>query len=148
VVRFDPPVHGDALHDAFERDRDAANWTYLFEGPFQDHATFDTWLTSAAAGTDPQFQAVVDRVTDRAIGIMSLMRIDPVNGVIEVGNIHFSPLLQRTVPATEAVYLLMRHVFGDLGYRRFEWKCDALNAPSRRAAERFGSASKACSGRR
>ena len=91
-----------------------------------------------AQSADPLQFAVVDAATERASGTLSLMRIDPAHGVIEVGNVNFSPALQRTTASTEAQYLLMRHVFDDLGYRRYEWKCDSLNARSRVAAERLG----------
>lgn len=138
IEKLDFNVHGDDLHGAFGHDADDSNWTYLTVGPFAERPGFDGWLASAAAAGDPFFYAIVDRSTGNAVGVASLMRIDPANGVIEVGCIHFSPLLQRTVIATESMYLLMRHVFDELGYRRYEWKCDALNAPSRRAAERFG----------
>lgn len=138
VVRLDPEVHGEQLHEAFGRDADAANWTYLSVGPFENRAAFDSWLTAAAAGTDPYFQVVLERATGRAVGVAALMRIDPDNGIVEIGHIHFSPLLQRTTLATEAMFLFMCRVFDELGYRRYEWKCDALNAPSCRAALRFG----------
>jgi RimJ/RimL family protein N-acetyltransferase len=112
-------------------------WTYLAYGPFPDQAAFTSWLTERAASADPFFYAVVDRGAGGARGMAALMRFDAANGVIEVGNIWFAPKLQRTRQATEAIYLLARHAF-ELGNRRLEWKCDALNVPSRRAAERFG----------
>ena len=89
-------------------------------------------------GSDPLFHAIVDKDTAQAVGVASYLRIEPTIGVIEIGHIHHSPLLQRRPAATEAMFLMMRRVFSELGYRRFEWKCDALNAPSRRAAERLG----------
>ena len=138
VVRLDPAAHGTDLRDALARADAGANWTYLGVGPFGTDEAFDGWLADAARGDDPLFHAIVDRAAGRAAGVASLMRIDPGNGVVEVGNIHLSTSLQRTVAATEAMYLLMRRVFDELGYRRYEWKCDALNAPSRRAAERLG----------
>ena len=91
-----------------------------------------------AAADDPLFYAVVDQASGGAIGVASYLRIEPAVGVIEVGHIAYSPPLRRTTAATEAMYLMMRRVFDELGYRRYEWKCDALNAPSRRAADRFG----------
>ena len=138
VGPLDLAAHGRDLFDAFGRDADGRNWTYLPVGPFARRADFDAWLTGVAGRDDPLFHAIEDLGTGRAVGLASLMRIDPANGVIEVGNIHFSPAMQRTALATEAMYLLMRRAFDELGYRRYEWKCDALNAPSRRAAERLG----------
>ena len=95
-------------------------------------------LAQMQTSRDPLFFAVLDSNTQCAVGYLALMRIDPAHGVIEVGNINYSPLVQRTPAATEAQYLLMTLVFDTLGYRRFEWKCDSLNAPSRRAAQRLG----------
>lgn len=111
-------------------------WTYLFSGPFDDRATFDAFIDSILANREMLTFAVV--VDGLAVGFESLMRIDAANGSIEVGNISLSDRLQRTTAATEVIALFCRHVFDDLGYRRFEWKCDALNARSRIAAERFG----------
>lgn len=133
-----PDIHGDQLFDAFGADPEGKNWTYLFDGPFDTHADFDAWLERVSQSSDPLFYAIIDAKTERAVGVASFMRIDPVNGVIEVGNIHFSPLLQKTPLATEAMFLMMRRAFDELGYRRYEWKCDSLNAPSRKAAARFG----------
>ena len=96
------------------------------------------WLDRASAGDDPLFHAIIERRSGRAVGVASYMRIDPAAGVIEVGGINYSPPLQRTPAATEAMYLMMRRVFDELGYRRYEWKCDSLNAPSRAAAQRLG----------
>ena len=113
-------------------------WTYLGYGPFPDEATFLDWLKGRAELVDPLYYAVVDVKTGEALGVITLMEQRPAVGVIEVGHIFFSPALQRTPIATEAIALAGRHVFDDLGYRRFEWKCDALNAPSRAAALRYG----------
>jgi RimJ/RimL family protein N-acetyltransferase len=113
-------------------------WTYMGYGPFPNEQAFLTWLTGREALTDPLYFAVVEVASGRAVGVLTLMEIRPAIGVCEIGHIFFSPVLQRTRAATEAIYLAMRHVFADLGYRRFEWKCDALNAPSRAAATRFG----------
>jgi RimJ/RimL family protein N-acetyltransferase len=115
-----------------------ALWTYMGYGPFADPASFRSWLEGCAKETDPLFYAIVDRAAGRAVGMASYLRITPAMGVIEIGHIWFAPVIQRTRQATEAIFLLMRHVFDDLGYRRLEWKCDALNAGSRRAAARFG----------
>jgi RimJ/RimL family protein N-acetyltransferase len=113
-------------------------WQYLFEGPFPDRVAFDVHLRKIAASEDPLFFAILDSQSGSAVGYASFMRIEPVHRVIEVGSILYTPRLQQTTMATEAMYLMARHVFEDLGYRRYEWKCNALNAPSRRAAMRFG----------
>ncbi|WP_026871599.1 GNAT family N-acetyltransferase [Inquilinus limosus] len=138
VVPLDPARHAEDLFEAMGRDADGRNWTYLSVGPFVDFESFRAWLEKMAAGSDPLFHTVIDRATGRAVGVASYLRIDPANGVIEVGHIHFSPLLQRTPMATEAMFLMMRRVFDELGYRRYEWKCDSLNAASRAAAVRLG----------
>ena len=135
---LDPARDTDRLYELShgpERDR---IWAYLLTGPYPDKVDFAAHVAKIAAGTtDPVYWAVAD-AEDRAIGWLSLMRIDPANRVIEVGSILYTPGLQRTPAATEAQYLLARHVFETLGYRRYEWKCNDLNAPSKRAAERFG----------
>ena len=133
--------HMHDLYHAFSKDHDHSNWTYLPYGPFNGEHGFDefkTWLETTCTGDDPLFHTIIDLNSDKAVGIASLMRIEPQIGVIEVGHIHFSPLMQRTPLSTEAIYLLMKRVFDELGYRRFEWKCDSLNAPSCNAAKRFG----------
>ena len=107
-------------------------------GPFADEATFMEWLRARQAAKDVWFYAHVKRHTGEALGMGSFMRADAANGVIEIGSIWFSQALQRTREGTEAIYLMMRHAFDDLGLRRLEWKCDALNEPSRRAALRYG----------
>ena len=132
-----PDAHGRPLFEANALDTDGRNWTYLPVGPFAAFADYDAWLRMMAAGDDPLFFTIVDRVHDRAIGVAAYLRIDPAAGSIEVGHINFSPLAQRSRMATDVMYQMMRHAFA-LGYRRYEWKCDALNAPSRLAAERFG----------
>jgi RimJ/RimL family protein N-acetyltransferase len=138
VEPLDAARHGEDLHRANSADREDRMWTYLPYGPFGDLAAYLGWLETAAASEDPLFFAVVDRRDGRAKGVLSLLRIDAGNGSAEVGHIAFSPALQRTRAATEALALLATRVFDELGYRRYEWKCDALNAPSRRAAERLG----------
>lgn len=110
----------------------------MFDGPFAAEAAFRENLERNQASADPFFFAIVPAETGRAAGYASYLRIEPAHGVIEVGNIVFSPALQRTTAATETMYLMARHVFQDLGYRRYEWKCNALNQPSRRAAQRLG----------
>ena len=113
-------------------------WTYLGDGPYTDEPALAEALRAKEAGAAARFLAVLPRTMGKAAGYASFMRIDAPNGVIEVGNVLFSPQLQRTPAATEAMYLMMRHAFDDLGYRRYEWKCNALNQPSRKAADRFG----------
>jgi RimJ/RimL family protein N-acetyltransferase len=135
---IDPARHGDALFEAFAQDREGRMWTYLGAEPFHDRQPFDAFLEGLAASEDPLFSTVIDAATGRALGYQGLMRIDPPNGVIEVGHVTYAPALQRTRVATEAQYLFMRRAFDELGYRRYEWKCDSLNMPSRAAAERLG----------
>ncbi len=107
-------------------------------GPFTSPEEFTEWVKAREAARDPWFYAFVRRDTGKAVGMGAFMRNDAANGVIEIGHIWMSPELQQTREATEAIYLMMRHCFDDLGVRRLEWKCDSLNAPSRKAADRFG----------
>lgn len=138
VEPLDPESHGTDLYAANGLDAEGRMWTYLSVGPFGDEPAYRAWLETAARSADPLFYAVVDLRTGKAVGLASYLRIDPPNGVIEVGHLQFSPLLQRTLAATEAMYLMMRRAFDELGYRRYEWKCDSLNAASRAAALRYG----------
>ena len=138
VVPLDPLAHADTLFESSSGVENERLWLYLFEGPFATRADFDSHLKQKASSEDPLFFAVVDKASGDAVGYASYMRIEPVHRVIEVGSILYTPRLQRTVGATEAMYLMARHVFDDLGYRRYEWKCNALNAPSRSAALRLG----------
>ncbi|AYZ62284.1 N-acetyltransferase [Burkholderia multivorans] len=138
IEPLDAERHAADLYAAYASAPDGRNWTYLAHGPYADEASYRAYAHTAAASTDPMHFAVIDVASGRAVGTLALMRIDPANGVIEVGSVTFSPALQRTPISTEAQYLLMRHVFDTLGYRRYEWKCDSLNAPSRKAAERLG----------
>ncbi|WP_051560235.1 GNAT family N-acetyltransferase [Marinobacterium jannaschii] len=138
IEPLQPELHAEALFEAFASDRDGRNWTYLPCGPFEQLSEFRLWLESACLGDDPLFYAIVDQRSGRAVGMASYLRIAPAVGVIEVGHIHFSPLLQRTPLATEAMFLMMQRVFDELGYRRYEWKCDAQNGPSKKAARRLG----------
>lgn len=137
LERFEPQIHAEALHAANALDADGRMWTYLPYGPFESLASYRGWADEVARGGDPLFFAIVDRTTGRAAGVASYLRIDLRHGTIEVGHLAYSPLLQRTPAATEAMYLMMKHAF-DLGYRRYEWKCHALNRPSRVAAQRLG----------
>ena len=135
---LDPRKHTDDLYAASHgADKDVI-WQYLFEAPFADHAAFKAHIERKAQSEDPLFYAIIDKASGKAVGYATLMRIDTIHRVIEVGNIMYGTPLQKTPGATEAQYLLMRYVFDTLGYRRYEWKCNALNAPSRRAADRFG----------
>jgi RimJ/RimL family protein N-acetyltransferase len=134
---LEPERHAESLHAANAVDAEGRNWTYLSYGPFETLTDYRAWMDATCRGDDPMFFAVVDPATDKATGVASYLRIDPEAGSIEVGHINFSPLLQRTPDATEAMYLMMKLAF-DLGYRRYEWKCNALNAPSRAAARRLG----------
>ncbi len=138
VEPLDIDAHASDLFKAFRKDTNNGNWTYLAYGPFETEADLREWMARTCMGDDPLFHAIVDNETDQAVGVASYLRIEPAVGVIETGHIHYSPLLQRRPAATEAMFLMMRRVFHELGYRRYEWKCDALNAPSRRAAERLG----------
>ena len=136
---LDAVKHGGALWNSINgKDPEGALWTYMAFGPFTDEAALAKFITEKQASKDAWFYAYVNKATGQAQGMGSFMRADPANGAIEIGSIWFSPALQRTREATEAIYLMMRHAFDELGVRRLEWKCDALNAPSRRAADRFG----------
>ena len=133
---LDPVRHGN---DLFEASIGAdATWHYLPYGPFAGKKEFLTWLRERAPLDDPLAFTIIDREARAARGIATLMSIEPDHGSIEIGHIWLAPSLQRTRQATEAIYLLSRYAFDELGNRRYEWKCDAANAPSRRAAERFG----------
>jgi len=134
---LNPLAHGKHLFEASMAPGVEDRFRYLFDSP-QDRAGFDGWLARAAASEDPVFYAVIDSASQRCEGRQALMRITPEHGVIEVGNILWGPAIARSRVATESLFLFARYVFEDLGYRRFEWKCDARNEPSMRAARRFG----------
>lgn len=134
---LDVARHGDDLVAAFSK-TDEDSWRYLFAGPFDSDEDCRTWLADVATRTTEVPYALIDLKSGRAAGMASYMRIEPGHGVIEVGSIHYSDMLKRTPATTEAMFLMMRHVFDDLGYRRYEWKCDSFNAPSRRTAQRLG----------
>jgi len=131
-------VHAGDLYAAYRLAPDHRHWTYMPVGPFDNVEDYRRYAEEAARSTDPRHYTVIDRKTGKAVGTLALMRIDPKQGVIEVGTVMFSPLLQQTPISTEAQFLLMTYVFEELRYRRYEWKCDSLNAPSRKAAERLG----------
>lgn len=134
---LDAARHGDGLFAASMAPGAAERFRYLFESP-QERPEFDAWLLRAVASEDPAYFGVIDAATGRCEGRQALMRIVPEHGVIEIGSILWGPAIARTRVATEAFFLAARYVFDTLGYRRFEWKCNALNEPSRRAAARFG----------
>ncbi|MBN9022918.1 MAG: GNAT family N-acetyltransferase [Rhizobiales bacterium] len=136
LEKLDPARHGHAFWEGVRHDDSL--WTYMGYGPFDGEAAFMAWLEARADAADPFAYAVIDRETGCATGSVTLMEIRPTMGVIEMGNIVYAPALQRTPAATEAQYLAAAYVFDTLGYRRYEWKCNALNAPSRRAALRLG----------
>ena len=140
-VRLEPldaGRHGPSLWAQTHGPDADARWQYLFEEPFADLGAFAAHLDRKVASDDPLYYAIVEQPTGAALGYETLMRIEPAHRCIEVGNILYGRGLQRTPGATEAQYLLMRYAFDELGYRRYEWKCNALNAPSRRAALRYG----------
>ena len=132
---LDPPQHADSLFEA--NDDNIAMWTYLPYGPFATRAEYRAWVDGVAQSEDALFFAIVDLRSGRAIGLASYLRVAPAIGSIEVGQLAFSPALQQRTAATEAMFLMMQEAFA-LGYRRYEWKCNALNQPSRRAAQRLG----------
>lgn len=136
VEPLDAAAHAGDLFACLGSLRDG-RWTYLPYGPFDTQDSFHQWVVDQSPKDDPLFHAIVD-LTGKAIGVAAYMRIDRSNGVIEIGHLNFSPQLQRTPAATEAMYLMLRRAFDELGYRRYEWKCDRFNEPSRRAAARLG----------
>jgi RimJ/RimL family protein N-acetyltransferase len=136
---LEPGMHEEDLWEAAQGANDIPGfWDYLGYGPYFQRSVFHDDIATHAASSDPLFFAAIDQATGRAVGVASLLRIDAANGVAEVGHIWFGPALRQSTAATEAIFLFADYVCSDLGYRRFEWKCNALNAPSRRAAERFG----------
>ena len=140
-VRLEPlnaAAHGDGLFEASSVPDGASRFRWLPEVPPSGRSELQPWLERAEASTDPLYFTVIDKATGRVAGRQTLMRIDPANGVIEIGNIYWGPLVSRMPAATEAQFLFMKYVFDDLGYRRYEWKCNNRNEPSKRAAERFG----------
>ena len=134
---LDPTQHAVPLAAAFADETDARMWTYLPYGPFAAADDYRAWMTATCLGSDPLFFAIVDQVTGQPVGVASYLRIMPAAGSIEIGHLAYSAALRRTPAATEVAFLLIEQAFR-LGYRRVEWKCDALNQPSRDAAERLG----------
>jgi len=138
VLPLDALAHGDDLYAAATAADPITHWTYLSFGPWPDRAAFDAWLKTYQASRDPFPFVLKETSSARALGMASYMRIEPQHRVIEIGSIWYSPALQRSRAATEAMYLLARHAFDTLHYRRYEWKCNSFNEPSRRAALRLG----------
>lgn len=130
--------HAGDLFEAYREAPDARDWTYLTHERPQTIAAFREYLAKLAASEDPLHFTIVDTNAGKAVGTASFMRIEPSHGVIEVGSINFAQRMKQTRLATESIYLMMRRAFDELGYRRYEWKCDSLNAPSRAAALRYG----------
>ncbi|MGR3984278.1 MAG: GNAT family N-acetyltransferase [Gammaproteobacteria bacterium] len=137
IAPLDIEQHSADLFAANRLDREHRNWAYLPYGPFDSLAAYRDWLSAACLGDDPMFFSIIDRRSGKAAGLASYLRINPQAGSIEVGHINYSPLMQGTTMASEAMFLMMRQVF-EMGYRRYEWKCNALNQPSCRAALRLG----------
>jgi RimJ/RimL family protein N-acetyltransferase len=138
VEPLDPERHAADLFAANAEDREGRNWTYYPYGPFAALGDYRAWVENACADPNRLFHAIRDTALGKAVGVAAYINAQPAVGSVEVGSLVFSPMLQRRPAATEAMYLMMRRVFDELGYRRYEWKCDALNAPSRAAAERLG----------
>ena len=137
LVPLSAEMHGADLFDANSQEGGDQNWDYLPYGPFSEYDDYLKWVASMAAEADPCFFAIIRKSDEKAVGVASFLRIKPQDGSIEVGHINFSPLLQRTTAATEAMYLMMKWAF-EAGYRRYEWKCNARNLKSRNAAQRLG----------
>jgi len=139
--RLEPLVadrHAAPLFAAYGRRPDESNWTYLPYGPFESAEDYAAWVRPMEASFDPVPFAILEGAREAAVGVASYLRVNPEQGSIEVGHVHYSPALQRSAAATEAMYLMMYRAFEELGYRRYEWKCDSRNVPSRAAAERLG----------
>ncbi|MDW4406293.1 GNAT family protein [Staphylococcus saprophyticus] len=130
--------HIQDLFNYFSDEADAPNWAYLPDEQPHDFQAFENYIDKKINSTDPYFFAIIDKETSEAVGILSLLRIDRHNGSIEVGHIHYANVMKQTRIATEVQFLLANYVFQTLGYRRYEWKCDALNEPSIKAAQRLG----------
>lgn len=137
IVPMDIKKHSKPLFENISLNNQGESWTYLPYGPFVNHEDFCVWLKTTQAESDTELYAIVN-TNGQPIGVAGYLRINPEHGVIEIGHLHFSTLLQKTPAATEAMYLMMRYAFDDLGYRRYEWKCNTLNKPSEQAALRLG----------
>ena len=135
---LDVDIHGEDLFQSFREDINNQDWTYLPYGPFESEKEFAVWLKNECTGNDPLFHSIIDKNNKKSVGMASYLRINSKDGVIEVGHIHYSPLMQKKPIGTEAMYLMMKRVFDELKYRRYEWKCNALNTKSCDAARRLG----------
>ena len=131
-------AHAAQLYEAFSQSPDDSNWTYTFSGPFPDAATYYAHAEKLSKSEDPIPFAIIDLATKRAVGSLAYLRIDPNNGVIEMGQVNYSDKMKQTRIATEAQYLMMKNAFETLGYRRYEWKCDSFHSKSQAAALRLG----------
>ena len=138
IEPLDPSLHGEGMFEASSVADSDQRFRWLFEYPPSARGEYEAWLEKSAASQDPLFFAVIDKASGRIGGRQTLMRIDPTYGVIEIGNIYWGPEISRRPAATEAQFLFAQYVFDTLGYRRYEWKCNNRNEPSKRAAERFG----------
>jgi RimJ/RimL family protein N-acetyltransferase len=138
VEPLDPDRHASELFAANAEDREGRNWTYYNYGPFASFADYRKWVEASCADTARMWHAIIDQTSGTAVGVAAYANIQPAYGTIEVGGLNFSRRLQRKPAATDAMYLMMRRVFDELGYRRYEWKCDSCNLPSRAAAARLG----------
>ena len=138
LVPLDAHEHLESLWASTGGPKNEHLWTYMFEHAFQNRASFEANLQRKEASEDPLFYSIIEKASGDAVGWAAYMRMEPLHRVIEVGSIMYSPRLQRTIGATEAMYIMAKHAFEDMNYRRYEWKCDALNQPSRRAALRLG----------
>lgn len=138
LERINAEHHAVDLYESYYLATNERDWTYLLSGPFSSFEFYRDWVLNVESRSDPLHYAVIDADSNKAVGTVALMRIDPSNGVIEVGSLMYSPRMKRTRISTEVMALLLHYVFAESGYRRLEWKCDTLNAPSRAAAERFG----------
>lgn len=138
LEKLDPAKHADGLFDASAQPDGEERFRWLPDLVPTDRTEFHKWVEQVAASEDPLFFAVIDKATGKVAGRQTFMRMDPANGVAEIGHIYWGPLVSRKPAATEALFLFARHIFDDLGYRRFEWKCNNENLPSKRAATRFG----------
>ena len=138
VSPLDITRNAKQLFEANREAMDGSRFTYLFTDAFDGFDAYRSWLETMAKNDDPMFHTIIDKASQKAVGVAAFMRIDVAFGGIEIGNINYSPALSQTIGGTEAMYLMMKRAFDELGYRRYEWKCDDQNAPSRAAAARYG----------